>query len=59
MTARSHDIFTRKPSEQRADCLTTDDPPQEQWRLIGENYRAAQHALYAAKAQLASKTPTV
>jgi hypothetical protein len=46
-----------KPSDKPTDTDSwiNDDPPPEKWYLKCENYREAQLALYAAKAQLREK----
>lgn len=52
MTDRSSDTGTPDPSVPDTDGPTNDNFPLKRWHLMGENYRAARRALYAARGQL-------
>jgi hypothetical protein len=56
MTNRPCDTCTPYPSDLMTDGLTNDDPSLKEWRLKGEDYRAARCALYASRAQLLEKS---
>ena len=59
MIKRLYDSCTFELPGKDTEISANDNPPEKQWRVMGENNKAARRALYAAKAQAGLNNPKV